>query len=245
MPCNPSVQVHQTRIYPRLLGLCHFILKMRQMVAHNLPHDNGYLSLFLAGSRVTKAIMTQEITVIVLAAGNGARFRAAGGAQGKLQSPFTTERGTYTVLAHVLHAVKTSGLAWHMVEPAHTQHLPIQGMGSSIATGVAATQNAQGWLILPADLPLIQPESLRQLASALEKHDVVVPTVQGQRGHPVGFSNICLPDLLKLQGDQGAKHITHLYDLHFVPLEDVGCILDVDTPEALSLAQQFAYRHKS
>lgn len=182
----------------------------------------------------------EEVTVIVLAAGNGVRFRAAGGEQGKLQSPFTTERGTYTVLAHVLHAVKTSGLAWHMVEPAHTQHLPIQGMGSSIATGVAATKNAKGWLILPADLPLIKPETLRQLASALLAHDVVAPTVQGQRGHPVGFSKICLPDLLKLQGDLGAKHIMDKYDLHLIPLEDMGCILDVDTPKALALAQQLA-----
>lgn len=193
---------------------------------------------------MTTAIMAQGVTVIILAAGNGARFRAAGGEQSKLQSPLATERGTYTVLEHVLHAVKQSGLAWHMVEPAHTQHLPIQGMGSSIATGVAATKHAKAWLILPADLPLITPETLCQLAFALLLHDVVAPTVQGERGHPVGFSKKCLPDLLKLQGDQGAKHIIQQYDLHSVPLEDVGCILDVDTPEALALAQQYAWTNK-
>ncbi len=215
------------------------------MVAHNLQHGNAYPSLFLAGSPMTTATIAEGVTVIVLAAGNSARFRAAGGEQGKLQSPFITKRGTYTVLEHVLHAVKASGLAWHVVEPAHTQHLPIQGMGSSIATGVAATKNAKGWLILPADLPLIKPETLRHLASVLLAHEVVAPTVQGQRGHPVGFSKICLPDLLKLQGDQGAKRIMNQYDLHFIPVEDVGCILDVDTPEALSLAQQYDYTHKS
>jgi molybdenum cofactor cytidylyltransferase len=188
--------------------------------------------------------MPQEVTVIVLAAGNSARFRAAGGEQGKLQSPFTTKRGTYTVLEHVLRAVKASGLAWHVVEAVHTQHLPIQGMGSSIATGVAATKNAKGWLILPADLPLIQPDTLRVLAAALEHHEVVAPIVQGERGHPVGFSKICQPDLLTLQGDLGAKRITQQYDLHLIPLEDAGCILDVDTPKALALAQQFAFAQK-
>lgn len=188
--------------------------------------------------------MPNEVAVIVLAAGRSARFRAAGGAQGKLQSPFTTTRGTFTVLEHVLHAAKTSGLAWHMVEPAHTQHLPNQGMGGSIATGVAATQNAKGWLILPADLPLIQPGTLRVLATALGRHEVVAPIVQGNRGHPVGFSKICQPDLLTLQGDLGAKRIIHQYDLHCIPLEDTGCILDVDTPEALILVQQFALDKK-
>lgn len=184
-----------------------------------------------------------ETTVIVLAAGHGERFRAAGGEQDKLQSPFTTARGTYTVMEHVLHAVQASGLAWHVVQPAHTQHLPIQGMGSSIATGVAATPNAKAWLILPADLPLIQPETLRQLSAALLQHDVVAPTVAGQRGHPVGFAKACQQDLLKLQGDLGAKYIIDQYDLHLIPLEDMGCILDVDTPKALALAQQLALGH--
>lgn len=182
----------------------------------------------------------QGVTLIVLAAGNGERFRAAGGKQGKLHSPFTTQRGTYTVLEHVLHAVKASGLAWHVVEPAHTQHLSIQGMGSSIATGIAATANAKGWLILPADLPLIQPETLCRLASALSDHDVVAPIVEGERGHPVGFSKICQSDLLALQGDQGARHIIGKYGLHLIECEDAGCILDVDTPEALATAQHIA-----
>ena len=143
-------------------------------------------------------------------------------------------------MEHVLHAVKASGLAWHVVEPAHTQHLSVQGMGSSIATGVAATKSAKAWLILPADLPLIQPETLCRLASALSHHDVVAPLAQGERGHPVGFSKICQPDLLALQGDQGARHIIGKYGLHLIECEDAGCILDVDTPEALATAQNIA-----
>lgn len=172
--------------------------------------------------------------VIVLAAGQGERFRAAGGLQHKLDAPL----GQQTVRAHVLAAVQASGLAWHVVEREHTQHLPVQGMGSSIATGVAATAGAHGWLILPADLPLIQPETLRRVAQALRTQPVVVPCVQSQRGHPVGFGAMCRDALLALRGDEGAKSVLQQHGASCIDLDDVGCILDVDTPQALAKAER-------
>ena len=172
--------------------------------------------------------------VIVLAAGLGARFRAAGGLQHKLDAPL----GQQTVRAHVLAAVQASGLPWHVVEREHTAHLQEQGMGGSIATGVAATAHAHGWLILPADLPLIQPETLRRVAQALRTPSVVVPCVNGQRGHPVGFGAICREALLALTGDEGAKSVLKLYGVQLINLDDAGCILDVDTPQALAEAER-------
>lgn len=177
---------------------------------------------------------TNAPVVIVLAAGRGERFRAAGGLHHKLDAPL----GQQTVRAHVLAAVQASGLPWHVVEPEHTAHLQEQGMGSSIATGVAATAHAHGWLILPADLPLIQPETLRRVAQALRTPSVVVPCVNGQRGHPVGFGAICRDALLALTGDEGAKSVLQLYGTQLIDLDDVGCILDVDTPQALAEAER-------
>ena len=172
--------------------------------------------------------------VIVLAAGLGERFRAAGGLQHKLDAAL----GPKTVKQHALSAVQACGLPWHVVEPEHTAHLQEQGMGSSIATGVAATAHAHGWLILPADLPLIQPETLRRVAQALLTQSVVVPCVNGQRGHPVGFGAICRDALLALTGDEGAKSVLQLYGTQLIDLDDVGCILDVDTPQALAEAER-------
>jgi molybdenum cofactor cytidylyltransferase len=171
--------------------------------------------------------------VIVLAAGLGERFRAAGGMQHKLDAPL----GQRTVKEHVLHAVRSSGLPWHVVEAAHTAHLPVQGMGSSIATGVKATAKAPGWLILPADLPLIRADTLQHVAQALQQHTVVVPRVQGQAGHPVGFGAACRDALQQLSGDQGAKSVMQMYAPFGLCVDDIGCILDVDTPEALTQAQ--------
>jgi len=171
-------------------------------------------------------------TVIVLAAGAGSRFKAAGG--GKLQALLNGQ----PVLDHVLEAVRASGLPWHVVTPADTAHHAEQGMGTSIATGVAATADATGWLILPGDLPLIQPATLRAVAQALAQHPVVVPVHQNEQGHPVGFAARCGPDLMALRGDTGARSVVQSHGpAHRLAVDDRGCVWDVDTPERLRQAE--------
>ena len=177
--------------------------------------------------------MTALPTVIVLAAGKGERFKASGGTQDKLQSLLCGQ----PVREHVLAAVRASGLPWHLVERTHTAHLTNPGMGDSIACGVAATPDAQGWLILPADLPLIQVSTLLKVAMALSEHEVVTPCYQGQQGHPVGFGLGCRAALSQLRGDQGARSVLAHHEVYRVAVDDDGCVLDVDTVDVLVLAQ--------
>jgi molybdenum cofactor cytidylyltransferase len=180
--------------------------------------------------------------VIVLAAGRGERFRAAGGQTGKLQALLAGK----PVLDHVLDAVKRSGLPCHVVRPEHLAHQPKAGMGDSIAAGVAATAGAPGWLILPGDLPLIRADTLRRVAQALMagstgpeaavKTVTVQPQFQGQRGHPVGFDASCEAALLALQGDEGAKSVLRHCPPWMLEVDDEGAVWDVDTPERLAQA---------
>lgn len=176
---------------------------------------------------------THGPTVIVLAAGQGERFKASGGTQDKLEADLNGQR----VRDHVLARVQASGLAWHVVERADTQHLQQPGMGDSIACGVAATPQAEGWLILPADLPLVQTATLLRVAQALQQHSVVVPFYQDQKGHPVGFSAACREDLIRLTGDQGARGVVARRGFTPLEVQDPGCVLDVDTVEALAQAR--------
>ena len=173
-------------------------------------------------------------TVLLLAAGRSERFRAASGGQDKLEAALHGHR----VRDWTLAAVKASGLPWHVVERGDTAHMELPGMGDSIATGVAATRQAPGWLVLPADLPLIQAITLLQVAKALQTHTVVVPTWQGERGHPVGFAAACMEALLALHGDHGARAVVNKYGAHLLPVQDAGCVHDVDTPQALEEARQ-------
>ena len=172
-------------------------------------------------------------TVLVLAAGKGERFKAAGGLEDKLNAMLNGQR----VRDHVMAAVQASGLPCHVVEREHTQHLTKPGMGDSIACGVAATPDAQGWLILPADLPLIQASTLQAVAQALQSHTVVVPFYLGKQGHPVGFQAACGKALQKLTGDEGARAVVMQHTFLKLSVMDEGAVLDVDTPELLEQAR--------
>ena len=168
-----------------------------------------------------------RIVVLVLASGRGERFAASGGQGSKLQAML----GGRPVLERTLDAVRASGLPWHLEDAGHP------GMGDSIAAAVCATRPADGWLVLPGDLPLVQPASLRAVADALGAHPVVVPVVQGQRGHPVGFAADCGEALAALSGPRGAAGIVAAHGAFELPLTDVGCITDIDTVADLAVAQ--------
>lgn len=141
------------------------------------------------------------------------------------------------VLEHVMRTVKASGLAWHIVRPAGGT----KGMGDSIALGVNATSSAAGWLILPGDLPLVQPETLCQVALALASHPVAVPNCRQQAGHPVGFGAECFDALACLNGDAGAAAVVRAHralgQVLDLVVDDVGIGMDVDTVEDLACAR--------
>ena len=165
-------------------------------------------------------------TVIVLASGRGERFIASGGATHKLKALLAGK----SVLQHTLDAVKASGLLWHLENVGHP------GMGDSIAAAVRATSDAAGWMILPGDLPLIQPQTLRDLARVQPECDVLAPVHLGQRGHPVRFAARFGPALMALTGDQGAAGIARAAGVTEWVVGDAGCVTDIDTMQDLQRA---------
>lgn len=175
--------------------------------------------------------MTPEAlpVVLVLASGRGTRFVASGGQGSKLQALLAGR----PVLQWTLAAVRASGLPWHVEGGGHA------GMGDSIAAAVRATPGAPGWLVLPGDLPLLRPGTLRALAGAPPTLDVVVPVVNGQRGHPVRFSARCAAELMRLQGPGGAAAVAHAHGPALWPVDDPGCTFDIDTVQDLQRAEQW------
>ena len=170
--------------------------------------------------------------VIVLAAGRGERFAASGANVHKLAALL----GGKPVLEHVLDAVRASGLPFHVVHSDASR----PGMGDSIAAGVRATSDAAGWLILPGDLPLIRSDTLRTIALA-PASVVTVPLIEGQRGHPVRFAANCGPELMRLQGNNGAAPVLRaqaaMNSVAFIELDDVGIVTDIDTLGDLARAE--------
>jgi molybdenum cofactor cytidylyltransferase len=176
---------------------------------------------------LSPAVLQVLPVVLVLASGRGERFLASGGTVHKLQA----DLGGMPVLQRTLDAVRASGLRWHLEDAGHP------GMGDSIAAAVRATRHAPGWLVLPGDLPLVQPETLYQIATAAMPTDMLVPMFEGQRGHPVRFSAACGEALANLTGNSGAAQIPPAQAATKLIVKDRGCVLDVDTVQDLERAR--------
>ena len=113
-----------------------------------------------------------------------------------------------------------------------------EGMGASLACGVAAAANADGWLIALADMPNIAPTTSRAVAAVLRSGaPLAMPEVDGQRGHPVGFAARFGSELMALGGDEGARRIVraHRSEIVTVATADHGILRDIDRPEDLDL----------
>ena len=106
------------------------------------------------------------------------------------------------------------------------------GMGASLACGVATARDASGWVVALADMPWIRPSTIASVAAAIaDGAPVAAPFHDGRRGHPVGFSAACYAKLAALTGDEGAKAVVaaHAEELARIDVDDPGILLDVDT----------------
>lgn len=111
------------------------------------------------------------------------------------------------------------------------------GMGSTLAFGIRATAQAEGWLVGLADMPCLAPGTAARIAHALKQGALVAaPYYQGRRGHPVGFAACWQAELAALHGDQGARALLQeaAAQIEAVEVNDPGCLLDIDTPADLS-----------
>lgn len=115
------------------------------------------------------------------------------------------------------------------------------GIGSSIACGVRASAQSSSWIIALADMPFIDPETIKQLAIKLnEGASLVAPVYRQQRGHPVGFAARYYDELKQLNGDVGARHIItkHHSEQTLIETEDRGVISDIDYESDLHATMQ-------
>jgi molybdenum cofactor cytidylyltransferase len=192
--------------------------------------------------------MKSRPAVIVLAAGIGSRFGAA-------SHKLTESLGHLSVLGSTLrHAIAShlpvvvvttealADVARRHVASRDVIILPAVGtpgpqplgMGYSIGAGVAARPDAPGWLVLPGDMPLVQPATLLAVSRALDHHHpVAYAQHKGRRGHPVGFGAELYSELVTLSGDEGARRLVARYPAHGVEVDDAGVLLDVDTRDDL------------
>jgi molybdenum cofactor cytidylyltransferase len=186
-----------------------------------------------------------ELVGVLLAAGRSARFGAD-----KLLHPLADgtpmavrcARTLVSALPRSVAVVRTGqdrlqemlraeGLEIAVCAGAH------EGMGASLAWGVAATAGAGGWIVALADMPCIQAATLEHLVAAMmDGASIALPVFQGRRGHPVGFGRTYRERLQACSGDRGARGILDENSARIVQLacDDPGVVWDVDRPEDLA-----------
>lgn len=185
------------------------------------------------------------IAAIVLAAGRATRFGSD-----KLLQPLALDGCTAPMIAHSVrpwlqvfdvltlvirpgdHALRAAlsgmeGFRWVEAEQCGL------GMGHSLAAGVAATADADGWVIGLADMPRLPAAVIAQVRDAL-RHGAALaaPFHQARRGHPAGFGRRYAEELLALSGDAGARQILQrdAAQLTRIVVQHPGVLLDVDQP---------------
>jgi molybdenum cofactor cytidylyltransferase len=110
------------------------------------------------------------------------------------------------------------------------------GMGYSIAAGVAARSDASGWLILPADMPMVRTSTLNVPLPASSKATHHLRSIPGPPWPPGGFAAELYSELVMLTGDEGARRLVARYPAQGVEVDDPGVLLDVDTEDDLARA---------
>ena len=190
------------------------------------------------------------VTAIVLAAGQGSRFRAEAGAdQDKLLAPCVGRDGvTRPVIEQVLVNLPGSIVQrWLVTSPERLEVIRLAqvhgcqvlllesaGMGQSIAAAVAASASAQGWLVVLGDMPFIRSSTIERVLA--DPADITVPVYAGQYGHPVAFGRVLGPKLMALTGDRGAKPLFSQARVRDVQVDDPGVLWDVDVPQRLAFS---------
>jgi CTP:molybdopterin cytidylyltransferase MocA len=113
---------------------------------------------------------------------------------------------------------------------------PARGQLSSIWSGLdAMSASTDGVLMTLVDVPMVAPATVRAVIDAWSRtrSPVVRPICDGRRGHPVIFDHAVVGELRAAPLDQGARVVVraHWNDSVDVPVEDRGCLIDIDTPD--------------
>lgn len=199
-----------------------------------------------------------EVVGILLAAGRGERFDPSGrqfkllaprGAGATPDEPLAVaaaralRSAVGTVIAVVRPGDEPGQARLHTLLQAQGCTLVVcapgrstgEGMGRSIACGVAARPHASGWIVALADMPSIDAATIAAVQAAIAAGaPSAAPSYRGRRGHPVGFGAVCGPALAALEGDAGARAVLLQHPPRLIAVDDPGILYDVDHPADLA-----------
>ena len=213
-------------------------------------------NLMPAPTASTSSTHSYACVGILLAAGHGRRYAAMAPGQDKLLTVLDgglpiAQASAAALLAATRRTVAVTredqGVLRALLEAAGCEVLVLDGaangMGDSLAAAArylidTAMPDEQACLVALADMPWLRADTCQQIAlAARPAPPIVVPTWQGQRGHPVAFNRALWPELAALSGDIGARALLARHPVNMLAVDDPGVVADVDTPLDLRAAR--------
>jgi molybdenum cofactor cytidylyltransferase len=113
---------------------------------------------------------------------------------------------------------------------------PSRGQLSSLLAGmdVGVTPNTEAVMMTLVDVPLVRVSTVIAVIDTWRRSraPIVRPAIGDRHGHPVIFDRGVLDEIRGAPLDTGAKSVVraHEHELVNVPVDDEGCVRDVDTP---------------
>lgn len=112
-------------------------------------------------------------------------------------------------------------------------------LGLDLIRGKFAPVGEDGWLLGPADMPLLTADTINRVITAgqarMSRSDggaaICVARYGQRRGHPVFFPWSIAAEVFQLPADEGINAIVRRYGVNEVAVDDPGAVFDLDTPE--------------
>jgi len=119
------------------------------------------------------------------------------------------------------------------------------GMFSSVVAGVRWLPSyVEACFILPADMPLVRPGTVRQMTAEFlrSKAPILYPVFNGRRGHPPLVVTRILAEALGAEPPASLRDLLRRHESEARPVvvDDEGIILDMDTPGDLERLRALA-----
>ena len=189
-----------------------------------------------------------RVTAVILAAGYSARMQ---------QFKPLLDLGGQPVIDRVITSFMDAGIKDIRVVAGYNKEKLIQaltevdvkviinerfadGMFTSVQAGVRSLDaNTEAFFLMPADVPLVRPATIRYLAESrnLQPDKILIPVFDSRRGHPPLIASSFAGAIIDYSGENGLGGIFNLYssDIVTLPVTDSNILLDMDTPEEYAL----------
>lgn len=199
--------------------------------------------------------LQRSVGAIVLAAGQASRM-----GEPKVLLPWHKDRSIIEHIVEQLIRVRIEHInvvtGWYandvkkLMKPmgmktVHNRAYKTGEMVTSLQAGLRAMpDNVAAALVVLGDQPRIQPKVIYQILKAYSEGqgDLIAPTYQTQRGHPILIGRKYWAEILDLRSNQSPRIVIENYadDIIHIPVNTDSVLQDVDTPQDYQAERQRA-----